>query len=381
MRGETVRPFALAVILALAVASEAISANCSVTSIGATPLNDLASGLYLGQFEGGLYPNGLNTPPPSHDQEGRARALAIGPISDDPGGGPTSRYILLSVGMSNTEQEFSRFVVQADADPRVNQTELVIINGAFGGNPAQAWESPTAPSYDRIVDDLLLPNGWTEAQVVAAWVKQANPNPVVALPDPSADAIELLSRLGNIVRAMQMRYPNLRIVFFSSRIYAGYASSGLNPEPYAYETAFAAKWLIEAQIGQMTGGGIDPVAGDLDYSNGTAPWLAWGPYLWADGLDPRSDGVIWQCNDLADDGTHPSPVGQEKVAKMLLDFMLVSPFSAPWFREGGSQAEPVPALSARGAALLALLILVAGSVVVRRAGWRRGRESRRFGVR
>jgi hypothetical protein len=73
------------------------------------------------------------------------------------------------------------------------------------------------------------------------------------------------------------------------------------------------------------------LAGDLDYASGIAPWIAWGPYLWADGLNPRSDGLMWEQSDLGADGTHPSVSGREKVGAMLLDFMLASPFSQPWF--------------------------------------------------
>jgi hypothetical protein len=131
---------------------------------------------------------------------------------------------------------------------------------------------------------------------------------------------------------MKVRYPNLQIVFISSRIYAGYASTALNPEPYAYESAFGVKWVIEAQITQMNGGGVDPVAGDLNLNSGIAPWIAWGPYLWADGLIPRSDGLIWLCSDLSNDGTHPSPAGRDKVANMLLHHLIDSPQSRPWFR-------------------------------------------------
>ena len=45
-------------------------------------------------------------------------------------------------------------------------------------------------------------------------------------------------------RAKQ-KWPNVRIAYVSSRIYAGYANTGLNPEPYAYEGAFAMRWVIE----------------------------------------------------------------------------------------------------------------------------------------
>ena len=106
------------------------------------------------------------------------------------------------------------------------------------------------------------------------------------------------------------RFPNLKQGFLTSRIYAGYASTPLNPEPHAYETAFADKWLIAEQI-----------AGKSDLQ----PWLAWGPYLWADGMKPRQDGLIWTREDLGPDGTHPSPSGQAKVAKLLLEFFNPAP--------------------------------------------------------
>jgi hypothetical protein len=80
-------------------------------------------------------------------------------------------------------------------------------------------------------------------------------------------------------------------------------------------------------------GHVDSIAGDLNYYTGAAPWIAWGPYLWADGLNPRSDGLIWDQRDvLSSDGTHPSTFGQQKVATMLLDSLLASPFSRTWFR-------------------------------------------------
>lgn len=304
----------------------------------------MGSSTYLGH-PGGLYPGGLNEPPASHDAAGRSFAAQIHPLDPNGEPDPDGKYVFLSVGMSNTSKEFCglsddgvtcnpwSFMGQAAADPSIDHTELVIVNGARSGGVAEDWESPSAEDYDRIRDDILLPLGLSEAQVQIVWVKVADFEPSIPLPAGDADAFELLSRMGNIARALEVRYPNLRLVFLSSRIYAGYATTELNPEPYAYESGFAVKWLIEAQIDQMSGGGTDPIAGDLNYET-AAPWLGWGPYLWADGTNPRSDGLIWEAGDFLGDGTHPSPSGEMKVGELLLDFFSSSAMTRCWFLSG-----------------------------------------------
>jgi hypothetical protein len=303
------------------------------------PLIDMQNVAYRG-FAGGLYPGG-NVMPAAHDAEGVARAAAIAPLDVNGNADPTGRYVMISIGMSNTTQEFCQknsappcdswtFMGQAAADGAVNTAELRIVNGARSGQEASAWESPTSMNYDVARDTWLTPLGRSEAQVQVAWVKVANANPTASLPDGSADAYVLIQRMGNIMRTLKIRYPNLRMVFLSSRTYAGFANIGLNPEPYAYETGFAVKWLIEAQITQLSGGGVDARAGDLDY-NTVAPWLAWGPYLWADGPTANSEGLSWTVADVEEDGTHPSQSGETKVGTKLLDFFKASPHATPWF--------------------------------------------------
>jgi hypothetical protein len=308
---------------------------------GFTPLMDLGLGTYLG-FPGGLYENGANAPPADHAAGGAAHVAAVQPLDTSGNPSATGKVVLLSIGMSNTTQEFCSgnsalpcsswsFIGQAAVDPRVNHTTLAIVNGAAGGQTAMTWDAPADANFDRVRDTRLTPQGLSEAQVQAAWVKVANAQPTVSLPNATSDAYALETHMGSIARAMRVRYPNLQLIFFSSRIYAGYATTPLNPEPYAYESGFAVKWTVQAQIDQQRNGGVvvDTRAGDLD--DDVAPWVAWGPYLWADGTAARSDSLVWLQSDLAADGTHPAQSGQEKVGDMLLAFFTSSPYTAPWF--------------------------------------------------
>jgi hypothetical protein len=297
------------------------------------PLTDMGTRTYAA-FMGGLFPNASNTMPAAHSAAGAARAAAVRTRDVNGVTASNGRYVFLSIGMSNTTQEFSAFITAAASDATVDRTRLAIVDGAAGGRTSDFWTTPTGAEYDRIKTQVLQARGLSELQVAAIWLKVANAGPTRALPDPASDAYTLVTQQGQILRALKARYPNLQQVFVSSRIYAGYATSTLNPEPYAYESGFAVKWLVGAQISQMNGSGADVRAGNLDYGS-VAPWVTWGPYLWADGTTARSDGLTWSVADLnSSDGTHPSAQGQTKVANMLLGFLKTSPHARCWFLAG-----------------------------------------------
>lgn len=286
--------------------------GCSRTSIGATPLNDLR-GDYKGE-PGGLYPGGTNTPPPSHLFAGVTRARSIVPLDANGNPSATGRYVFVSIGMSNTTQEFQTFKPRADADP-AKDPRLTIVDGAQGSMTADQWASPGCPCW-ATVDLRLAAARVTPNQVVVAWIKVANAEPTQPFP---LHAQILRDNMIAIVRNLKARYPNVQLAYLSSRIYAGYATTTLNPEPYAYESAFAVRHVIATQLSGSSGLSLD------------APWLGWGPYLWADGMRPRSDGLIWACSDLGPDGTHPSEAGREKVADLLLRFVKSDPTARVWF--------------------------------------------------
>lgn len=335
---------------------EVLLASDARAAFSATPINDLGTGNYLG-FQGGLYPGGSNNMPAAHAATGVQRANLIEPLDSQGNPDPDGKIVFLSIGMSNAKQEFCgqtgdaidcdpwSFAGQAASDPDVNHDTLVMVNGAMGGRMAPEWVSPNDDAYDAVQSRSLEPNGLTEAQVQVVWLKNATGGPDVALPSPQADAYDLLENFGDTVRALKIRYPNLQQVYVSSRIYAGYSTSGLNPEPYAYESGFAVKWLIEAQINQMATGAINPIAGNLNY-NSVAPWIAWGPYTWANGMNPRSDGLTWKPADFDPDLTHPSQSGETKVGGMLLDFFEHSAQSQPWFTNGQNNDAPTAIIEA-----------------------------------
>lgn len=303
----------------------AIAAICH-TQTGLVPINDLGAGSYLG-YQGGLYPGGQNVRPPSHESQGVFESAQVAPRLGNGAPDPNGRIGLLTIGMSNTSQESTAWGQLIAADAQINP-KLTFVNGAQGGQTAAiiADEFGAGANFWNVVDQRLTNAGLSRLQVQAIWLKEADANPSSGWPNY---ANTLRNELYTICRILRKRFANARLCYLSSRIYAGYATTGLNPEPYAYQSAFSVKWLIETQIAGDTG---------LFYSTASrtmprpkSSWLSWGPYLWADGTNPRSDGLIWIRSDFAADGTHPSAQGANKVAQMLMSFFKTDATTRGWF--------------------------------------------------
>ena len=313
-----------AAALVFAVVWRAAASDCAKTSTGLIPLTELGSGFYQGK-QGGLYPDGSNSYPAAHLEAGLQIANSIQPRKANGKPKKKGSIVLLSIGMSNTTMEFSTFKRMADSDTGLNP-KLVVVDGAQGGMAANIITNPADPKYQQFwqtVDERLSQAGVTAKQVQIAWVKQADIRPTESFP---ADAFALQNELEQIAHILVERFPNVRIAYYSSRIYGGYASTSLNPEPFAYQSGFSVKWMIEKQVSGSLELNYDPSRGEVK-----APWLAWGPYLWADGLKPRSDGLTWSCSEYNDDGTHPATPAREKVADMLMGFFKSDRTATPWF--------------------------------------------------
>lgn len=289
-----------------------------------TPLTELGAGTYKGQ-DGGLYGGGKNEPPQAHFEAALKEAARIQPLDADGKPSPDGKIGLLSVGMSNTTMEYSRFKQIADQDS-ARSPRVVIVDGAQGGQTATRWADAKSALWQK-VDERLVAAGVSAKQVQVAWMKQAEAGPAQHGEFPK-HARQLQENLVKSLHNLKEKFPNLRIVYLSSRIYAGYATTMLNPEPYAYEEAFSMRWLIQDQIAGKPELNCDPARGAVK-----APLLLWGPYLWADGETPRkADGLIYTRRDLSDqDGTHPADTARNKVGNLLLNFLKTDPTAKSWF--------------------------------------------------
>ncbi len=277
-----------------------------------TPLTDLGSGQYLG-FAGGLYPNGKNSRPSAYEKAGVALGATVQPVDRDGKPSTSGKIGLLAIGMSNASREFSRFIRLADAEVRKNPS-LVMIDAARNGAGATQIADPGG-DYWIHVDRQLQRCKVTTIQVQVVWLKAALAYETCGFPEKA----RLLQReLCAIVEVLRAKFPQLKLIYVSSRTYGGYSETDLSPEPIAYESAFAVKWLIEERINQPN-------------PDRSMPWVSWGPYLWADGLTPRSDGLLWERSDFEPDGVHPSAQGALKVATKLFEFFESDPSAQHWF--------------------------------------------------
>jgi hypothetical protein len=293
-------------------------------AVGYRPLAEMsAAEKHFGE-EGGLYGGGRNEPPAVQQRAAQDALKQITPR--DPQGKPSrdGKIVFVCLGMSNTGAEFFRFQEKVDRDP-AKPAHLTLVNCCWSAG-ASSW-AKDGGTWTRALDQLEKAKV-APAQVQVAWIKHAEP-----FPTPEKARLDHAKQLKtNLVTSLQLtkkKFPNLKVAYLSSRTYGGYAVHGVrlvNPEPFAYESAFAVRWTIQEQMKGAAALNCDPKRGKV-----VAPVLLWGPYLWADGTTPRKDGLTWKRSDYSKDGLHPAASGQRKVVEQLMRFFKDDPNAKPWF--------------------------------------------------
>lgn len=308
------------------------------------PINDLGTSPYDYGYFGGLWGDGMNAPPPEHFAAGLELASTI--VPRDASGNPSEdgKIVFLTIGnyeassiacsgdlFGNCSPE--SFITRAQTDPRISHDHVVFLNAATTTHTALGWGVRDTGNYERIAKQILAPAGLTNEQVQAAWLLTSNYETVSALPHPYADAYAIKVPLSDTLRALRQHYPNLAIVYMSSSPYRGYSTTTAG-EPFGYEYGYSTRFMMVAQTEEARMADSrnywDSRVGDINYRTGVAPYITWGPYLWANGTTPRSDGLTWQRDDFGSDGQTLSPAGVHKAGGMLLDFLVSEPTAKSW---------------------------------------------------
>ena len=148
--------------LLITLSADLSAQNCSNTSTGRPPINDLGTNYWRG-YQGGLYPDGSNYKPTVHYNAGMMFASQVQPLDTNGNPNTNGRYVLLSIGMSNTTQEFSRFMQIAQASGQVN-SRLRIVDGAQGGADINVILDSNAVFWSNVMTRLRN-NGVSRFQV------------------------------------------------------------------------------------------------------------------------------------------------------------------------------------------------------------------------
>ncbi len=287
------------------------------------PLDQLGSGLYLG-YPGGLYPGAVNTIPAGDLASGVSLAQSIQPLDSTGAPSASGKYVLLALGTSAAKYEFDQFLTMLAGYPRLNPN-LVVVEGAQGSETMLKLTTSLGSSmWNNILNFALPQSGVTSKQVVAVWLEGDD----LFLPAFPGDAQTLQNEFETLAQQLLGYFPNVKLLYLAPRIYAGYSDgiSKNNPEPDAYDQAFAIQWTIADQINGNPALNFDPSVGPV-----RAPWIGWSPYYWGNGLIPRNDGLTWSCPDFKPDGYHPEKPGDLKVVGRLLNFFVTDPTATPWF--------------------------------------------------
>lgn len=328
--------YSLTIAISSLVSPAVINAqlNCANDSTGLIPLIDLGAGFYEGTWQGGLYNGGLNIPPNSHLNNGKKIAQKLKPL-DTLGAVnyATGKIVLAGFGASTVGGPFNHMIQLMKDYDDLNPC-MQAVNAANGSDGITSMVVDSVDYWEYIRIFKLGEKGLTPAQVQVGWLMHSS-----RIDSNGADidsyVDSLLIRFQNAVQALLVEYPNIKILYVSGFPYGGYADSmkalyHVIKEPSSYHQNFAVKTLITNQISG------DP---DLRYKapGKMAPFMVWGPYLWADGNNPRSDGLTWNCEaEFATDGGgyHLTNEGKDKLANILLNFFRTDTLSEGWFMDG-----------------------------------------------
>lgn len=311
-------PAATALYATRAAAEVQMKSIVRQADFSAVPIDEM-TGTYQGKT-GGLYGDGRNDVPETLAKAAEEGSRAIRPLDSKGNPSTDGRIGMLAIGQSTTRMVFDAF---RSVSRNAKASNLVLVNGAIDGNDSEDWATKNGPWNQA--SKQIGRAGLSTRQIEVLWIETTLIFPGRISTFAARNSV-LVNHLDQILYRAKQQFPNLRMIFVSSRYYGGWAQKPTSPEPYAYENGFGVREFVLSKMSQPTG------------SNGSIvpkPVVMWGPYYWTSGTSPsRIDGLTLDRSDLRTDGIHPTASGAAKFADQLLRFFTQDRFAKPWFAKG-----------------------------------------------
>jgi len=314
------------------------SINCDQDSTGLIPLTDMGNTYYNG-VQGGLYKGGMNVLNGPHKKKGITISKNMKPLDtlgniDYMGG----EVLFLGLGASIASNLFNAYVDTLKAYDNAGMSACVTVKGMFtAGKDLDDMIDTIYPEFWNTLKGRMALKEDTYAQVQVLWILQQSDS------DTSSDFTtyynSVMSKYITLMQVLKDSFPNLKQVYLSGIHYTGYMDPehkryDAYSEPKGYWANLVIKQLIQKQISG------DPALA-FEGPNIKSAWIGWGPYFWADGINPRTyDGLTWLCDQFRTDSTGAgfhlidSSYGFGIEASMVKTFMETNPVSKIWYNYG-----------------------------------------------
>jgi hypothetical protein len=286
------------------------------------PINDLATGTFM-RYEGGLYPNGTNTPSGRYARDLLSACQLVVPIDTFGQSSSSGSIVFISLGGSTSGHLFDSLKEKTSRNPKTNPyLRLLKCSNGFGSASLNSIINPNDPYWDHVAQVI---NGSQSSyrQVQIAYLETDDSSVKVNFPQRP---MMVKSELEACFRTLKNEFPNIKLVYLLGRTrtfeYDTITQKRFNREPAPYYFGWAAKWAIEDQINGVAGTeykGIKPVS----------PLITWGWYEWGNDT-PRQDGFSWTQQDTRD-GLHATPAGEDTLSTRFQNFLLTDRGASIWY--------------------------------------------------
>ncbi len=335
-------------ILTLFTQNLLAQAVCDPEPLDLVPFLDLQTGTYLG-YQAGLYPGGTNILSGTHLNDAKSIAKGIKPLDGDGNINYGDGVVLVAgFGPSVPGHIYNSFVdkvrnpsVTYDLNPCLDAINLCI-----GGKDINYGIDDTLYEfYWQAILDKVTDVGYTAAQVQIGWM-YFNEKGLTEPPVFPDNSLELTESYIQFINKAKDYFPNLQLMYISSRHFGGFADTTLTEyyslaEPASYQNNWTVKWTIEEQINatdiRLKYKGASP----------NAPLLLWGPNFWCNAEQKRMwDKKRYDCETSfnPEDGYHLTDMQDGKDATDILNVLYYGVVGKSFTKNSATWASCVPYL-------------------------------------